>query len=187
MSRITGALVRAGFRVGRFEFFYMHRRRIEGGKRPPDPWPRLLECWRNVIESVHNDNPGEPILIGGKSMGGRVASHILTEEPREPVAGAMVFGYPFHPPGKPQQWRTHHFPALQRPLWIVQGERDAFGKRSEVSQIDWGPAPVSLHWLTAGDHDLVPTKRSGLTSDRLLAEAAAAARDFAHQCLEAGQ
>lgn len=187
MNRITSALVAAGFRVGRFEFPYMMKRRQDGRKRPPDGMKTLLRAWRDCIDQVLDAcEPGERLFIGGKSMGGRMATHIAAEECPEAVAGAMVFGYPFHPPGKPDRWRIDHFPRLERPLWIAQGERDPFGKRQELADIDWGRAPVRVHWVANGDHDLLPTRRSGLDRDSLLAEAASSAADFGQQCLEGG-
>jgi len=186
MNRITAALVATGFRVGRFEFPYMVNRRQDGRKRPPDGMKTLLRAWRDCIDQVLDAcDPGEPLFIGGKSMGGRIATHILAEECPEAVAGAMVFGYPFHPPGKPDRWRIDHFPRLERPLWIAQGERDPFGKYQELADLDLGSAPVQIRWVANGDHDLLPTRRSGLDPDSLLAEAAGAAADFGQQCLEA--
>lgn len=186
MNGITSALVAAGFRVGRFEFPYMVKRRQDGRKRPPDGMATLLRCWRDAIDQGVGENGGHgPVFIGGKSMGGRMATHILAEDCPEQVAGALVFGYPFHPPGRTDRWRIDHLSRLGRPLWIAQGERDPFGKRGEVSDIDWNGAPVQLHWVRDGDHDLLPTRRSGLDPDALLAEAAGAASVFAHQCLEA--
>ena len=186
MSRITGALVTAGFRVGRFEFPYRAKRRLDGCKRPPDGMETLLQTWRDAIaEAFSTSERGERIFIGGKSTGGRMASRLLAGDVPPGVAGGLVFGYPFHPPGRPDQWRVQHLPALRRPLWIAQGERDPFGKKTELSALDWASAPVRIHWASAADHDLVPTKRSGLTTDDLLHEAALAARAFARQCLEA--
>jgi len=186
MNRITAALVATGFRVGRFEFPYMVNRRQDGRKRPPDGMKTLLRAWRDCIDQVLDAcDPGEPLFIGGKSMGGRIATHILAEECPEAVAGAMVFGYPFHPPGKPDRWRIDHFPRLERPLWIAQGERDPFGKYQELADLDLGSAPVQIRWVANGDHDLLPTRRSGLDPDSLLAEAAGAAADFGQQSLEA--
>jgi len=119
MNRITAALVATGFRVGRFEFPYMVNRRQDGRKRPPDGMKTLLRAWRDCIDQVLDAcDPGEPLFIGGKSMGGRIATHILAEECPEAVAGAMVFGYPFHPPGKPDRWRIDHFPRLERPCGL---------------------------------------------------------------------
>ena len=186
MNRITAALVAAGFRVARFEFPYMVKRRRDGRKRPPDGMKTLLGAWRECLDQVLQEcSEGERILIGGKSMGGRIATHILADDCPEAVAGGVAFGYPFHPPGRPDRWRTDHFPSLERPLWIAQGERDPFGKYQEIADLDWGSAPVQIHWVTNGDHDLMPTRRSGLDPDSLLAEAAGRAADFGRQCLEA--
>lgn len=186
MNRLTATLVSAGFRVARFEFPYMVKRRQDGRKRPPDAMKTLMRTWRDCLEQVLDTcQPGERVFIGGKSMGGRLATHILAEECPCAVAGGIVFGYPFHPPGKPDRWRIDHFSRLERPLWIAQGERDPFGKVHEVTEIGWGAAPVQLHWVAGGDHDLLPTRRSGLDPEALVAEAGDAAAGFAKQCLEA--
>lgn len=185
MTRLMEALVVAGFRVGRFEFPYMVKQRQEGRKRPPDGMKTLLQTWRDCLDQVQADlAPGERFFIGGKSMGGRMASHILAQDCPGAVAGGMVFGYPFHPPRRQDRWRIDHFDRLERPLWIAQGERDPFGKHQEVTDIDWGQAPVHIHWVRDGDHDLVPTRRSGLNAGQLLTEAASAAAYFGKQCLE---
>ena len=186
MDQITAALVVAGFRVGRFEFPYMIKRRQDGRKRPPDGLKILMQAWRDCLEQARQVcEPAERVFIGGKSMGGRIATHILAQDCPRGVAGAMVFGYPFHPPSKPDRWRIDHLPYLERPLWIAQGTRDPFGKYQEVADIDWESAPVNIHWVPDGDHDLLPTRRSGLDRAALLTEAAEAAADFAQQCLEA--
>lgn len=186
MERLTGALVDAGFRVGRFEFPYMVKRRQDGRKRPPDGMKTLLKTWRDCLEQVMETcGADERVIIGGKSMGGRMATHVLADACPQGVAGGMVFGYPFHPPGRTDRWRTDHFPSLQRPLWIAQGERDPFGKRDELADLDWGSVPVQVHWVPNGDHDLLPTRRSGLDPDTLLSDVARSAADFGQQCLEA--
>lgn len=186
MNRITVALVEAGFRVARFEFPYMVKRRQDGRKRPPDGMKTLLKAWRDCLDQVLQESgKGERVLIGGKSMGGRIATHVLAQDCPEAVAGGVVFGYPFHPPGRPDRWRIDHFPELRRPLWIAQGERDPFGKYREVADLDWGSAPLRIHWVRNGDHDLLPTRRSGLDPESLLNEAATRAADFGQECLEA--
>lgn len=188
MARLAQALAFAGFRVRRFEFPFMKERRTTGKRRPPDRPPVLLQAWLDAIEQVRAEEPESgPIWIGGRSLGGRMASMLLSAEHQpDAAAGALVFGYPFHPPRKPHQWRTDHFPALRRPLWIAQGERDPFGRRNEVEALMPFPGPVHVEWVPDGDHELLPTRRSGLDPDQLLATVADQARRFV-QAVETGE
>lgn len=174
MQTLAGQLVEQGFSVLRFEFPYMIRRHQSGRKTLPDPMPRLQQAFTQVLQEVSG-----PVLIGGKSMGGRVASMLLDDST---ALGALAFGYPFHPPAKPDKLRIAHLQALDKPLLVVQGCRDPFGRPPEVSAYPLGPA-VQLHWIEAGDHDLCPTKSSGRTQLQLIAEAAQAAGDFARRLL----
>lgn len=155
MNSFAEGIADAGFRVARFEFDYMAGRRTGGKKRPPDRQPKLLECWRKVIETLGPDR----LVIGGKSMGGRMAS-LVADETR--VRGLICLGYPFHPPGKPERLRTEHLADLATPTLIVQGTRDPFGTELEVPDYDLSPA-IALHWAPDGNHDLTPRKASGHT------------------------
>jgi predicted alpha/beta-hydrolase family hydrolase len=120
-----------------------------------------------------------PLLIGGKSMGGRVASLIADEQfAAGAIAGLVCLGYPFHPPRKPEQLRTAHLQAMACPALIVQGERDPFGGRGEVAGYRLSPA-IRLHWADDGDHDLGPRGASGFTRKGNLAAAADAVAQFA--------
>lgn len=180
MERLAETLAVAGFRVRRFEFPFMRERRASGKRRPPDRQAVLLDAWREAIDRIRSTEVGSGRLwIGGRSLGGRMASLLLTREqgPAD-VSGALVFGYPFHPPRKPEQWRTSHFEALRAPLWIAQGERDPFGKRPEVEARMPFPEAVNIDWVTDGDHELMPTRRSGHDPDALLADVAGRARAF---------
>jgi predicted alpha/beta-hydrolase family hydrolase len=153
----------------------------EGAKRRPPPKAELLVGeYETVVVTLHSRlSPGEKLLIGGKSMGGRVASlaaETLFSERR--IAGLVCLGYPFHPPGKPDQLRTAHLEKLKCPTLIVQGERDPFGTRAEVEAMKL-PATIRFHWAGDGDHDLGPRGGSGFTRSRNLAAAADAIRDVA--------
>jgi len=159
MAEMASLLSERGLDVVRFEFAYMARRREEGIKAPPDRAARLTACFRTILDDVRRASSG-PVWIGGKSMGGRMAT-LLAAEADTPVDGCVVFGYPFHPPGKPEKTRLDHFPALAAPVLICQGERDPFGKPREVTGYDL-PSPVTVHWVTDGDHDFTPRKRSGI-------------------------
>jgi predicted alpha/beta-hydrolase family hydrolase len=167
MNATTKALAEAGFRVARFEFAYMASRRTEAGRKPP---PRADKVMPEFVAAVDDLGPTNgPLIIGGKSMGGRVASMVadpLYDGGR--IAGLLCLGYPFHPPGKPEQLRTKHLADLKTPSLICQGTRDEFGTREEVSHYDLSPA-IELLWLEDGDHDLKPRKSiSGFsTADHL--------------------
>ncbi|HVS03109.1 MAG TPA: alpha/beta family hydrolase [Thermoanaerobaculia bacterium] len=167
LTRMARGLASAGHRVGRFEFPYMRRRRVDGRRRPPDP-PRVLEAaWREAVAAA-----GSPprLVIGGKSMGGRIASQVASELG---VAGLLCLGYPFHPPGRPERLRTAHLHDLSVPTLIVQGERDPFGTPEEVAAYGLPPS-IELAWIADGDHSFAPRKASGRTSAQNLDAALAA-------------
>ena len=157
LEAVTAGLAARGIRVVRFEFPYMVRRREDRTRRPPDRQPVLLETWRAVIDELGSDG----LVIGGKSMGGRMAS-LLADEAA--VAGLVCLGYPFHPPASPEKTRTEHLADLQTPTLIVQGDRDRFGTPEEVAGYQFSPA-ITIEWIPDGDHDLVPRKRSGRTAE----------------------
>jgi predicted alpha/beta-hydrolase family hydrolase len=147
-----------GLRVARFEFPYMAARRRDGRKRPPDREAVLLDTWRRAIDTLR---PG-PLAIGGKSLGGRMASLVADASP---AVGLVCLGYPFHPPGKPERLRTAHLETLKTPTLICQGTRDALGNALQVSGYRLSPA-IRLHWAEDGDHGLVPRKGSGRTAEQ---------------------
>ena len=166
-------------RVARFEFAYMAARRSGDGKRPPPaPANRLIAEYLDVIASL--DNPGR-LFIGGKSMGGRMASMIAQKlYETNGIAGLICLGYPFHPPGSPAKLRTDHLEKMTVPSLVCQGERDPFGTREEVAAYPL-PRAMRLLWLPDGDHDLKPRKASGLTLDQNLEAAAAGIAEFARE------
>ncbi len=167
MNSIAERLAAQGVAVVRFEFPYMAQRRLDGGKRPPNPQARLLEHWRAVYAQVRHQVAGS-LAIGGKSMGGRMASLLADEL----GADALVcLGYPFYATGKPEKPRVAHLAELRTPTRIVQGERDALGDRATVAQYALSPA-IELFWLAAADHDLKPLKSSGFTHEQHLQAAA---------------
>jgi len=159
-----------GFRVVRFEFPYMTKRRETGGRRPPDREPVLRETWLKVIEAT----VVETLIIGGKSMGGRIASLIADELA---VAGLVCLGYPFHPSGKPDRLRVEHLKLIETPTLIVQGERDALGNKDEVSGYKLSEN-IQIHWLADGDHSFKPRKVSGRTIAENWREGIETAADF---------
>lgn len=158
MEAFAQGLAARGLRSVRFDFPYMTERRMSGKKRPPDRQPVLLGAWRQVIAHFGAANT----VIGGKSMGGRMASLIARalEDEGAPVKGLVCLGYPFHPPGQPDKTRVEHLRDLKTPTLIVQGERDTFGTRAEVPVYPLAPS-ILVHWLKDGDHGFKPRKSSG--------------------------
>ncbi|MDR6981402.1 putative alpha/beta-hydrolase family hydrolase [Rheinheimera pacifica] len=169
MQQLAQQLALNNVEVWRFNFAYMQRF-IDTGKRSlPEKMPLLMQQF-----SLHADNcPTDlPLFIGGKSMGGRVASMLGQTsmlDQNSSVKAIFAFGYPFHAPKK-LSWRTEHFTTLACPLFIAQGERDAFGTKAELAAMQW--PKVDIHWLADGDHDYKPRVKSGLTQQQLIAAAA---------------
>ncbi len=155
MDFFAAGLGARGYRVARFEFPYMAERRESGKKRPPNPARVLVESWMAVIGEL---GP-ESLVIGGKSMGGRIASMVADEAG---VRGLVCLGYPFHAPGKPDKTRIEHLRELKTPALFLQGERDSLGNREEATGYPLSPA-IRFHWLEDGDHGLKPRKKSGRT------------------------
>jgi len=158
MEFFAEGLARHKYRVARFEFPYMAVRRTSEKRPGPNRPPVLRETWLEVVELFE----GKRIVIGGKSMGGRVASMIADEAE---VSGLVCLGYPFHPVGKPEKLRTEHLAAIKTPTLIVQGTRDSFGKPEEVKTYKLGKK-INLHWLEDGDHSFKPRKSSGRTQEQ---------------------
>ena len=171
MNIVAEAIGGAAVRVVRFEFPYMAARRISGKRGAPDREPVLIESWRSVIAKL-----GDParIVIGGKSMGGRIAS-MVADEAR--VAGQVCLGYPFHPPGNPSRTRTKHLENLRTPALIVQGTRDSFGLPDEVANYKLSKK-IRIVWIEAGDHSFKPLARSGRTETQNIASAIEEAQRF---------
>jgi len=178
MAAFAEGIGAAGIRVARFEFPYMTRRREDGRRRPPDRRPVLIECWRATIDDLHQTGiPRERLFIGGKSMGGRIASLIADEAG---VAGVVCLGYPFHPPGKPERTRIEHLVSLRTPTLIVQGERDPLGTREDLAGYALSAA-IHVHWLADGDHSFKPRKASGRTEMQNWEEGIQAVVEFVDQ------
>jgi hypothetical protein len=176
LNTMAALLNERGLATCRFEFAYMAARRRGGARKPPPRAERLMDEYRSAVASLPD---GPPVLIGGKSMGGRVASLVADELFAAGVsAGLMCLGYPFHPPSKPSQLRTAHLEGLDCPALIVQGERDPFGSRDEVETYKLSPA-IRFHWASDGDHDLGPRGSSGFTRRGNLVAAADALGAFA--------
>lgn len=181
MEEMARLLTTRKIGVTRFEFAYMAARRIDGKRRPPPKAERLLDEMTATVAAFEATGlaQGLPLLVGGKSMGGRVATMVadrLYSERR--IAGGVALGYPFHPPGKPENLRTAHLQTFQTPLLIVQGERDPFGNLSEIVSYNL-PATIEVVWARDGDHDLGPRGGSGTTRKANLSAAADAIAAFA--------
>ncbi len=179
LQTMASGLAALGWRVVRFEFPYMAKARQSGQRRAPDRQPVLLQSWRDQVAAAASQGP---LFLGGKSMGGRMASLVLEEQAQAAaVLGCLCLGYPFHPPGKPESLRIAHLETLTQPVLVVQGERDSFGRRAEVEGYGLSSA-VQVHWIPDGDHSFKPTKRSGLSESANLQEAIAAADQFMASC-----
>jgi len=158
MTTCAAGLAARGIDVVTFDFPYMHQKR-----KVPDKTPVLERAFGAVIShvaSAFSDAPvasglSRKIFIGGKSMGGRIATH-LGAQGRSDLADILALGYPLHPPGRPDQPRTAHLPAIRVPVLIVQGERDTFGTPSEIEPVIASmSAAVTLHVVAGGDHSLL--------------------------------
>lgn len=163
MNRIAEGLAERGLAVARFEFAYMAKRRTTGRKYPPPKAEKLTGEWREAIAAVlaAPDCVG-PVVIAGKSMGGRVAA-IAAGEPLDPrVVGIACLGYPFHGPGRPDEIRLAPLQNGRLPTLILQGERDEFGSRAEVETLDVGPH-ARFEWIADGSHDFGPRGGSPAT------------------------
>ena len=175
MTAFAEGLGARGLRVARFEFPYMAARRADGRKRPPDGQAKLLDSWRQAVAAQRPAGRSTcRLAIGGKSMGGRMASLIADEVG---AAGLVCLGYPFHPTGKPERLRTAHLEGIATPTLIVQGTRDPFGTRTEVEGYSLSDA-LRLHWAEDGNHDLVPRKASGRSRADTWSEAMDAVAGF---------
>ena len=172
MNSVARGLAAGGVRVVRFEFPYMRARR-ETGRRggAPDREPVLRNSWKEVVEKLGG---GRKVVIGGKSMGGRIASMVADEVG---ARGLVCLGYPFHPPGRPDKLRTEHLETLATPALIVQGTRDAFGTPEDVAGYALSEA-IRLVWLEDGDHSWKPRAASGRTEAQNMADGIAAIREF---------
>jgi predicted alpha/beta-hydrolase family hydrolase len=156
MVDFAGALAARGIDTVTFNFLYSEQR-----KRVPDKNDKLELCWRKMIDAFHAGMLGEPkgkLAVGGKSMGGRIASQVAAAG--ADVTALVLLGYPLHPPGRPDKLRDKHLPSIHVPMLIVQGERDAFGTPAELAPVLAGlKAPVELCVIEGGDHSFkVPKK-----------------------------
>jgi predicted alpha/beta-hydrolase family hydrolase len=156
MVSFSEALAARGIDTVTFNFPYTEQKR-----RLPDRRPVLESCYRSVIEAVRQNVPSgrRRLFIGGKSMGGRIATHVAAADPDRVIDGLVLLGYPLHPPGKPTERRDAHLPAVKRPALFVQGSRDAFGTPEEMTPVASAMAPLAtLHVVSGGDHSFKVSK-----------------------------
>ena len=177
MVSMAEGIADAGIRVARFEFPYMRARRESGARSAPDREPVLRATWSEVIGHF---GP-ERLVIGGKSLGGRMASLVADGAG---VRGLICFGYPFHPPGARDRLRTAHLADLSTPALILQGTRDPFGSPDEVRGYRLSRS-IRVAWVPDGDHSLKPRVKSGRTEAENLAFAVDAAKRFLQELAEA--
>ena len=164
MEEVARALAAQRLRVVRFDFPYMQEASKTGKRTHPDAPAVLEQTWLQVVEQLGERSR---LVIGGKSMGGRIASMVAD---RAEVKGLVCLGYPFHPTGRPKVLRVAHLKELKTPALFLQGERDAFGSREEIDGYDLSAA-IRLVYLTDGDHSFKPRKASGRTYEENLAQA----------------
>jgi len=160
LNNITNKLELNNIEVIRFEFPYMEKRRITGKKSPPDKLPILVDKFNNIVNSLN-----KPVFIAGKSMGGRIASMIAPTNNN--ILGVIAYGYPFHPVGKPEKLRTEHLKKYNKPMLIIQGENDPFGKSKEWENFNIDKS-IEIFPISKANHDLKPNKSTGLSLDEAM-------------------
>ena len=180
MVEAAKALAARGVTVATFDFPYMAE-----GRKVPDKGPVLETAWRAAIDAArgHPAFAGLPLFIGGKSMGGRIASQVAAQHV-DGITGLVYFGYPLHPPGRPDQRRDRHLPDIREPMLFVQGTRDQFGTAQEIRDL----LPrlndrTTLFEVSDGDHSFnVRVKVAGKKADAVLAEIFDTAAGFIGTC-----
>ena len=163
MVRTAEGLAARGIATATFDFPY-----ITAGRHVPDRAPVLEQAWRDAIARAQQELSGLPLFIGGKSMGGRISSHVAAQD-IEGVSGLIFLGYPLHPPGKPEQRRDAHLPAVRQPMLFVQGTRDAFGTADEIRALLPRLQRATLHEVPGGDHSFKVSGRGAPKPDAVLA------------------
>lgn len=166
MVEAAQALAARGITTATFDFPY-----IAAGRTVPDKAPVLEAAWRAAVAAARADEAfdGLPLFIGGKSMGGRIASHVAAQG-LDGIAGLVYFGYPLHPPGRPDQRRDKHLPSIAQPMLFVQGTRDLFGTAAEIGDLLPALNPrARLFEVADGDHSFkVRVKLAGRKQQAVL-------------------
>ena len=162
MTKFARGMADRGITTATFDFAYMR-----AGRKLPDP-PHVLEnAWREALDAATSQLPALRIVIGGKSMGGRIASQVAAQG-AQGVSGLVFLGYPLHPPGKPLQRRDAHLPRIAEPQLFIQGTRDAFGTASEIRELLKSLQRATLHEVEGGDHSFNVSGR-GAKPDEVIA------------------
>ncbi|ROS01826.1 hypothetical protein EDC56_2274 [Sinobacterium caligoides] len=178
MQQVAAGIASHGIQVIRFEFPYMAKRRLDGRKYPPDRAPKAMLAFQQLINHVQQHYSSRRLFIGGKSMGGRLASLLAAEyKPNRGVDGVICLGFPFCAPGKPEVNRGEHLAEIRLPTLIIQGERDSFGGREAIESFPFS-AQVSAQLLPDGDHSFKPRVKSGHTLDTNIEQAIASVAAF---------
>jgi uncharacterized protein len=153
-GQLSGFMVEAarGFAARRvttatFDFPYMAARR-----KIPDRAPVLEQAWRDAVDAARSTFKRVPIFIGGKSMGGRIATHVAAQKGVGAISGILLLGYPLHPPGRPEQRRDEHLPDIAEPMLFIQGGNDTFGSGDEIRALLPRLQHAALHEIAGGDH-----------------------------------
>jgi len=164
MRMVANGFAARGFDAVTFNFVYK-----EKGKSVPDPKQKLESCYRAVIDAAlnHKKLKGNKLIIGGKSMGGRIASQVAAAE-SERVSGLVFLGYPLHPPGRPDKLRVEHLKDIRAPMLFCQGSRDAFGTEEEIrATIKKHRLPAAIHVIEGGDHSFKVPKSAGVSQQEV--------------------
>ena len=172
MIRAARGLAGRGISTATFDFPYMI-----SGRRVPDRPAVLEECWRDAIAAARPGFRDLPLFIGGKSMGGRIASQVAAQE-CDGIAGLVFLGYPLHPPGRPEQRRDAHLPHIAVPMLFVQGSRDTFGTAAEIRALLPSLGGATLHEVVGGDHSLKVGGRDAPSPDDVLSTVLEAVRHW---------
>lgn len=159
MDHVTAGLVARGLAVIRFHFPYMELAQTSGKRRPPDPAKRLLATWRAMLERVAKMRGRGPLVIGGKSMGGRIASMLAAAGDAPEARGLVYLGYPLHPPGKPEKLRADHLPDIEVPQLFVQGSKDSLADLTLLRRVLKKVPKARLLEVEGGDHSLAPSRK----------------------------
>lgn len=172
----------ADARVPSLRFNFPYR---TAGRRAPDRPPVLERAVRDAVDELTRlaKVPSDRLVLGGRSMGGRICSMVAADEADPvPAAGLALLSYPLHPPGRPGNLRVEHLPRLTMPVLFASGTRDAFGAPDELERAaKLVPGPVSFYWVETGDHSVKPLKSSGLTSADAMAGVAEAVVSFVRE------
>jgi predicted alpha/beta-hydrolase family hydrolase len=172
MVRTASGLAERGVAAATFDFPYVTAKR-----KVPDKTDVLEHAWREAIAAAREQFAGLPLFIGGKSMGGRIASHVAAAGAPD-VKGLVFLGYPLHPPGRPDQRRDAHLPQIQQPMLFVQGTRDAFGTADEIRALIGRLERATLHQVEGGDHSFKVSGRGAPKPDQVLGQVLDTIRDW---------